>query len=469
MQYLGGVIMKKLKSFILGIFFAIVMLVPSFAITNNQANALNFSISYETYSEQIDAILDDFCVFNNRIAGSENEKQASEYINNYLKTNTSLFAKNDSSTESGVQTFKFLNDRTGVYNTSQNIIYQYKAPIETKKKVILTCNYDVKVSGYDADAKEYISEKNDALNSSSGSVACALMLAKTLSTLNLGFDLEFVFFGAGENSYAGSEFYLNGISDEDAKNILCVINLDKIAVGKNIYFYMDEVESDLSKYITKTCSSLISEIDLTHLNKTSFIESGLGLNYSHIALGSDNVKFMSRGIATMNIFAGEYENGIVLGYCEFDGKDNIAGTKNDTREYVANNYGGDVVANNLYKVSSAIENLLTSEKFVETASSSYKSTSWFYKIFANEKLSNLMVIIAFFLMLIVAMFIYYKLTVKSYHANVEVEFLSSVVKIADEIDGESSEKDTAKIIGQVLANDIKKDKTLKPEKKKKDK
>ena len=64
---------------------------------------------------------------------------------------------------------------------------------------------------------------------------------------------------------------------------------------------------------------------------------------------------------------------------------------------------------------------------------------------------------------------YYKLTVKSYYANVELEFLSSVVKISEHIDNNQGNKDVAKVVGKVLANDIKKNKTLDPEKKKKHK
>ena len=56
------------------------------------------------------------------------------------------------------------------------------------------------------------------------------------------------------------------------------------------------------------------------------------------------------------------------------------------------------------------------------------------------------------------------MTAKSYYANVEVEFLTSVVKIAEHIDAEGQDKNIPKVVGQVIANDIKKNKTLSPEK-----
>lgn len=337
------------------------------------------------------------------------------------------------------------------------MIFEYKSEKKTDKKVIIACSYDAPLK-YDEEKDEYVSFANDALNSSAGSVALTLLLAKNLPELNPTFDLEFVFFGAGENSCAGSEFYLNGLSNEDAENILCVINIDKVAVGKNIYFYMDEISTEFSKYVAKTCASFMGEVDTNHLNKTEMIDNKLNLGYSHIALNSDNVNFMSRGIATINLFAGEYEDGVILGRNEYNDKAVITYTENDTLSYVSKNYGEDVVVNNLYKVSLAVETLLTSEDFVAIASKSYGSTSWFYKIFANEKLASYLTIVAFLVVLIIAMYVYYKLAVNSYAANFEVEFLSSVVKISDEIDKDGKDENVSVVVGKVIAKDIQKDK-----------
>ena len=45
-----------------------------------------------------------------------------------------------------------------------------------------------------------------------------------------------------------------------------------------------------------------------------------------------------------------------------------------------------------------------------------------------------------------------------------MEFLSSVVKIAENIDTDGKDKNVPKVISQVIAKDIKKNKTLNPEK-----
>lgn len=461
--------MRKIKSLLFSLVLAVVMIFGGFAVKMPVADASNFQLNYNEYSEKVQTILGEFCVFRERTAGSKVEKDAGTYIRDYLLTNaTKVTAKNDASTEQGIQEFKFVSDYTGLYETSQNIIFEYKSSVKTNKKVILACNYDAPFK-YDEETGEYVTYNNDALNVSAGGVAALMILAETLPNYNLGFNLEFVFFGAGESSFAGSDFYLNGLSSEDEKDVLCVINIDKVALGTNLYFYMDEVKTSFSKYVSSVVSSFTKEIDLSHLNKTEFVYNDLGLGYSHIALESDNVNFMKRGIATINLFAGDYETGIVLGRNEYNGKELISYTDNDTLEYINKNLGSEEIADNLYMVNSAIETLLNDANFERNAAKSYGKTNWFYKIFANEELVLWLTIVAFVVVLIVSMYIYNKLTFKSYYANVEVEFLSSVVKISDHVEKGPESKEVAKVIGQVLANDIKKNKTLKPEKKKKEK
>ena len=461
--------MRKIKSLILSFLALLVVVFGGMGTKTTVASAANFQLKYSDYSAKVQTILSEFCEFKTRTAGSEKEKEASEYIRNYLLAKaTKLSPKNNLSTVDGVETFKFVSDYTGLYETSQNIVFEYKSTAKTSKKVILACNYDAPMQ-YDEETGDYIEYNGDSLNVSASSVAALLVLAETLPNYNFAFNLEFVFFGAGESSLAGSEFYLNGLTEEDEENVLCVINIDKVALGTNMYFYMDEVKTKFSKYVSNVCSPYSKEIDLTHLNKTEYIYNDLGLGYSHIALESDNVNFMKRGIATINIFAGDYDSGIVLGRNEYNGKEVISYTDNDSLAYVTEKLGADEISDNLYLVNSAVETLLSDSDFERQSAKSHGKTQWFYAIFANEELVLLLTIIAFVIILIIAMYIHFKLTKKSYYANIEVEFLTSVVKISDHVDKSAGNGDVAKVVGQVIANDIKKNKTIKPEKRKKNK
>lgn len=463
---MGGAIMKRFKSLLLCLIFIFVAVLGCCFAPRNNVYAAENTVTYEEFSSELNPILTEFCAnYKTRIAGSENERDAAGFIQGYLEDNTNLVAKyKQPSIRGGVQSFQFKNQYTGIYNTSQNLVYVYNATVKSGKKVILCCNYDAPLK-YDEESGEYVSYNNDALNASAAGVVSLLMIARNIYRFNFNFDIEFVFFGAGENSCAGSEFYLNGLSEEEKKNILCVVNVDKIGLGKNIYFYNDEIATDFSSFVADTCSSFVSEINLNHLNKSNMVDTKLNLGYSHIALDSDNVNFMDRGITTLNLFAGEYEDGVILGRNEYNGKGVVTYTNNDTIAYINENYGTSVITDNIYKVSRAVETLFLSDGFVAAASSSQNSTSWFYKLFANEKLSLYLTILAFFVILIITMYIYYKLTAKSYYANVEVEFLSSVVKISDHIEEGGANSDVSKVVGQVLANDIKKSKTLKSRKK----
>ena len=50
-----------------------------------------------------------------------------------------------------------------------------------------------------------------------------------------------------------------------------------------------------------------------------------------------------------------------------------------------------------------------------------------------------------------------------------MEFLSSVMKISDQIDKNGKDDTVAKVVSQVIANDIKKEKVIKVKRQKKDK
>ncbi len=459
---------------ILACFLVSVLVVPVIMFSNKTASANSLVVNYNDFTNETNAILADFTKFDERLAGSvegeKSEKKASEYILNYLKTNTSLIPKNGASVKDGVQTFEFESEFSGLYETSQNIIFEYNPSEKTAKKVILGCNYDAFALKLNESGSYYDQVNTEGVNTSAGSVAALLALAKFLPYSEINFNIEFVFYGAGESSNAGANIYAQGISDEDVENILCAINLDNVALGTNLYFYSDEVETDFSKFVSNVSNTNkigLKQVNVTNLNKIAVYESKLNLDYTHVAMESENLNYMSRGIVSLNIFAGDYENGIIAGRREYANLDAIAYTTNDTIAYITDNLDFENVSENLYKVFRSVSGILTNENF-ETAATNAKGQSiWVYDIFANKKLVAWLTLTAFVLFVMIAMFVHYKLSVKAYNANVEIEFLSSVVKISESIDEGGIDENVPKVVGQVLANDIKKDKVIKTKKKKK--
>ena len=467
--------MKKIfKIFILVL--ASIIALPAALTSNLKASAATTPItSYSTFESAVNSIITEYAVFDERLAGSEGEKNASEYIKTYLEDNTSLVARNDAYVKNGVQTFKFESVFSGVFETSQNIIYTLKSNKTTDKKIIIGCHYDALAYDLNLNSETYGEiVASESINGSAGSVATMLALATCLSADGLDFNIEFVFFGAGESNKAGSSYYSTGITDEDKANIICMINLSQIAYGENLYFYMNEVSTksaDFVESVTYDERVEIERVNTAHLNKILLDaeQSELGLNYTHVALDSDNINFMKEGIETINIFAGDYSNGIVIGRQEFAGSDLITYTSDDNIAYILENKKDYVIAENLYEVYKTIFVTITNEDFVSTFEASAGSTDFFYKVFTNSNLVLYLTVVVFIVLVIVAMYVYYKLSIKAYYANIEMEFLSSVMKISDEIDKSGKDDTVAKVVSQVIANDIKKDKVIKVKSQKKDK
>lgn len=460
-----------MKKFLLGMVAVLFSFTMAFGNCFAQRSAQAVSgETYNTFSTEINSILSDYVKFNDRIAGSEMEEDASKYILEYLSKKTNLTAFENNYITGGVQKFDFYSTISDKMEKSQNIIYVKKSVKENAKKLIFTCNYD-------AIAFEYIEEeyttdlaKTEGINTSAGSVALMLVLAREFGSSNLDFDVEFCFFGAGESDNAGARIYSQGITTEAKDKILGVINFEKVALGKNLYFYTDEIETTLSKYIEDFVSDnklSVKKVNTVHLSKGITSQDELGLGYTHVALQSANVVFMKQGINAINIFAGEYEDGIEVGLSEFSGKEILTYTTKDNAETIDELYGFDTVTRNLYNVFDCVTKLCIDDEFISVLESNVNETKWFYAIFANDKLALLLTIIAFVVLVLVCMYEYMRLNIKSYYADVETEFFTSVLKISDQVDKTGEDENVSKMVSQVIAQDIKKNKTIKSEKKKK--
>lgn len=463
--------MKKLKKIIVCFLLAIVM-IPSFMVVATKANAAGETapiFTKPTFSAEINSILTDYVQFDSRAPGSQGEKQASVYIQDYLNLLTYLKPKNDTHTKNGVQTFQFESKFTGKYETSQNIVYTTDT-LGFDKKVVIGCHYDAVAFKMNEETGIMEEVASESVNGSAASVALLLTLAKNIQQFTLNYNVEFVFFGAGESNNAGSKVYTQGVSKQEAENVLCMINLDEIAYGNNLYFYSDEVNTSAQDFVVdviKEKGTDIDKVDVVNLNKVTYVYDELGLGYTHVALQSDNVNFMKLGITTFSFFAGDYSKGLVAGKSEYlEAADNITWTANDNLTYIANTQTADYVLNNLYEVFKTIEYTLTDFDFVNVMKQSAGDSAWVYTLFGNQTLVTYLTVFAFIALVIVAMFVYYKLSIKAYNANVEVEFLSSVVKICEQIDETGQDPNVAKAVSQVIARDIKKDKKIKSKKKK---
>ena len=166
----------------------------------------------------------------------------------------------------------------------------------------------------------------------------------------------------------------------------------------------------------------------------------------------------------MNIFSGDYSDGLVVGKCEYQNSEPVTNTKNDNFEYISNKFGGNIIIDNLTKSFNFINQLLVEDGLSTACQNSVKQINNFYSVIANQKLPLYLTISVLFVGIIIALIIYYKLSIKAYNSNVESEFISSVMSISDNFEAGQDKVEVSKIVGQIVAHDIKKDKRIKRKK-----
>ncbi len=387
---------------------------------------------------------------NGRFPGSDIEYNAAMYIKSKMDSLDNFLPVNNASTVDGVESFEFINDFNGNKGRSQNLIYRREALLETDKKIVICTHYDSAYLPVEKNADGYVTLITDGLNDSAASVAMLLALADVLDgeELDPGFDIEIIFFGASTNSYAGSSYYLRGIDDKTASNIMLAINIDKIALGTYNYFYVNEFTTTQETYLSSILTDnfgfkKLNIANVSHVN----CDNVNGLDYTHIGLESDNLMFVSRNINCVNLFSGDYEK-FTIGRCEYDNVANVTYTKNDNFVYVVSKY--DNFNKNLFNNFSAISGIVHDSNLASQMQKDNKLNEM-YSFWINTKLACFMVATMFVLFIFVWYMIFLHLKNKSRKALTNGHLDQLVIKIAKNI-GDS--EDIENLIDEKVKKDI---------------
>ena len=152
-----------------------------------------------------------------RVAGTDNEAKAGEYIINTLKT---------LGYEVQIQPFKYSVKRDGIATVinSSNIIAV--KPGISKQELIVGAHYDSVDAGNGTD------------DNASG-VGVLLELAKLIKNVETPYTVRFIAFGAEEDWFKGSRHYVDEMSSQQKSNTLNMICIDSVAVGDFLYVYGD--------------------------------------------------------------------------------------------------------------------------------------------------------------------------------------------------------------------------------------
>lgn len=268
-----------------------------------------------------------------------------------------------------------------------NVVARKKANVETDKTVVIGTHYD---NAYGLQINGSINQVEGVYNNA-GSVITLLQTISALKELNFDFNIEYVFFGAGEADMSGSSYYANNTADD----VILMINYDNVIGGEYVYYYTDEVKTEHGKLFGKVIDdnrlNIFSVPKFNHIISGQYIE-GTNLGYYHEALYSDHVNFMVNGDMVISFSSANYSDYSTSYIKEFKGKNNIEYTAADTLLTVVERYGGGDVAiarinDMVNSVVTAVQSTLNDKDFVSVMELS-KKNKFDYSVFGNIKIMS---------------------------------------------------------------------------------
>ncbi len=122
-----------------------------------------------------------------------------------------------------LQHFEIAVPEKGWNLIGDNIIFSKQGAVDSSKVIVVGAHYDTVGT-------------NGADDNASG-VGVLLELASRVSAGSYPYTVRFVLFSAEEPGVYGSRYYVQNLSEEDRNSILCMINLDAVGAGDNMYLY----------------------------------------------------------------------------------------------------------------------------------------------------------------------------------------------------------------------------------------
>ncbi|WP_342431588.1 M20/M25/M40 family metallo-hydrolase [Neobacillus sp. FSL H8-0543] len=245
-----------------------------------------------------------------RVAGSENERLAENYIKGQFER---------IELDTTVQNFSYT--RRGTTITSSNVV-AYK-PGKSSKQIIVGAHYDSVSVGRGVD------------DNASG-VGILLEVAEVLKKINTPYAIVFIAFGAEESGLRGSNHYANNMSEEEIENTIGMINMDSLAVGDKMFVYGSAGEDG---FIRDQALKIAKKKKLN-------VETNPGLNPDYPAgtTGdwSDHAPFKAKGIPYGYLEATNWEIGDLDGYTQTVKHGGVWHSKNDTLEFIEKEFPGRI-------------------------------------------------------------------------------------------------------------------------------
>ncbi|WP_028784429.1 M20/M25/M40 family metallo-hydrolase [Thalassobacillus devorans] len=266
-----------------------------------------------------------------RIAGTENERLAEQYI-------YEQFERIGYETE--IQEFSFGEG----YDSSNVIAYK---PGKSNGQIMVGAHYDSVSAGKGVD------------DNASG-VGVMLEAAEVLKNIKTPYSVVFIAFGAEEWGLQGSKAYVEQMTEAEIDNTVGMINLDSLAVGDQMYVYGNAGKDG---FIRDQALNIAEKKKLD-------LETNPGLNPDYPAgtTGdwSDHAPFKAAGIPYGYLEATNWEIGALDGYDQTVEHGGIWHTEKDTLAFIEQEYPGRI-QEHLSTFSTVLTDLL---KFMNKTSTS---------------------------------------------------------------------------------------------------
>ncbi|HTX89953.1 MAG TPA: M20/M25/M40 family metallo-hydrolase [Anaerolineales bacterium] len=265
-----------------------------------------------SYSAAARAYIQALTAIGPRIAGTDAEAQAAEYIADALN---GMGYSAETKHFSG-------KDVSGNQLDSANVVAV--KPGKSPRVIVVGAHYDSVAVGKGAD------------DNASG-VAVLLEVADLLKNEATPYTIQFVAFGAEESGLVGSYAYVNQMTQADFENVVAMINMDSLIAGDVTYVYGDEQQAALRDWTLEWAFG--NGFDLQTIHNADLTDGhGMGV--------SDFSAFHAAGIPYIYFEATNWDLGAKDGYTQVDPKYGVNGeiwhTADDTLEYLDATFPGRV-------------------------------------------------------------------------------------------------------------------------------
>ncbi|HHW93572.1 MAG TPA: M28 family peptidase [Clostridiaceae bacterium] len=185
---------------------------------------------------------------------------------------------------------------------------------------------------YDTPAVNLVRDENgfaeplvaDGIHNNASGVAAVITAARIMRETKPGYDIIFVFFGAGTDSYAGSKHFLNSLTDKERSRIDAMVNIGPIFAGDKVYAHAGQnsvVGGEYKDYVNRRKLYQMTDIFFEnklntrngyaiYTNQASFVaetHSGKkGIFREWTTKLSDHTPFDEAGIPVVFVESGEY-------------------------------------------------------------------------------------------------------------------------------------------------------------------